>query len=47
MLETIKKHEDVCNEFYSINGHADLDHVGNNYMSSVVYFMMHRIVTKL
>jgi len=30
MLKTIKEYEGVCNVFYLINGHSDLDHVGNN-----------------
>ena len=30
MLSVIKKYEDVCSSFYLINGHADLDHIGNN-----------------
>ena len=30
MLSIIREYEDVCSSFYLVNGHADLDHIGNN-----------------
>ena len=48
MLSIIKKYEDVCSSFYLINGHADLDHIGNNDILEDVgikekHFLIHEV----